>query len=254
MDKIYNRILRIIELQGSAFTVLLDPDRGTPDALAEAAELAEGAGADLIYVGSSMLLTSNFEKAVFEIKQATSLPVIIFPGNTQMVSGHADAILFLSLVSSRNPEMLIGQQVKAAPLIREMKIEPIPTGYILVESGKLNAAQFMSGSFPIPRHKPDLICAHALAAEYMGMKLIFTDAGSGAESPVPEEVIRRLKSYISVPLCVGGGLRTPEQAAEKVKAGADIIVIGNAFEKSGPGLMAEFADAIHSARQSKALT
>ncbi|MBD3167839.1 MAG: geranylgeranylglyceryl/heptaprenylglyceryl phosphate synthase [candidate division Zixibacteria bacterium] len=253
-SRIYKAVLDIIELRGTAFAVLFDPDRESPAHLAASAEIAEKAGVDLIYVGSSMLLSNNFDEAVLAIKKATSLPVIIFPGNTQMISTHADAILFLCLVSSRNPEMLIGQQVKAAPLIKELKVEPIPTGYILVESGKLNAAQFMSGSLPIPRDKPDLICAHALAAEYMGMKLVFTDAGSGAEFPIPPEVVARLKQYISIPLCVGGGLRSPETAAERAAAGADIIVVGNAFEKKGTTGMEEYADAIHSAKRTGALT
>jgi len=252
--KTYNRILNIIERNGSAFAILLDPDRENPQSLAETARLSEDAGADIIYVGSSMLLSNNFNPAVSAIKKATNLPVVIFPGNAQMISPDADAILFLCLVSSRNPEMLIGQQVKAAPLIKEMQIEPIPTGYILVESGKLNAAQFMSGSLPIPRNKPDLVCAHALAAEYLGMKLIFTDAGSGADFPIPVEVICELKNYVSIPICVGGGIRSPQAAYERVRAGADIIVIGNAFEENGPQLIAEFADAIHTSEKSHTLS
>jgi len=253
-SKVYEIIKGIIKSRGSAFAVLLDPDRENSKALAESAEKAEKAGADLIYVGSSVLLSDNFNQAVEAIKNASSIPVIIFPGNTQMISARADAILFLSLVSSRNPEMLIGQQVKAAPLIKQIDLETIPTGYILVESGKLNAAQFMSGSLPIPRDKPDLVCAHALAAEYMGMKLIFTDAGSGADFPVPAEVVTAIKNYVSIPLCVGGGMRTPDSAYERVQGGADIIVIGNAFEEMGPGMMGEFADAIHSKADIKSLT
>ncbi len=250
-NKIYQKILKIIQAKKTAFTVLLDPDRNVPGQSGEIAAYAEEEGADLIFVGSSVLLNNNFQLAMREIKQATSLPVIIFPGNTQMISPDADAILFLSLISSRNPEMLIGQQVKAAPLVRELKLEPIPTGYILVESGKLNAAQFMSGSLPIPRDKPDLVCAHALAAEYMGMKMIFADAGSGADQPIPDEMISEVKNYISIPLCIGGGIKTPEKAFEKAKAGADIVVIGNAFEQGGSESIAEFADAIHSLSKSQ---
>lgn len=250
----YDNIRATMRRRGAAFAVLLDPDREPPKVLAEAASLAEEAGADLIYVGSSMLLSDNFTPAVAAIKRTVDIPVVIFPGNTQMISAEADAILFLCLVSSRNPEMLIGQQVKAAPMIRQMELEPIPTGYILVESGKFNAAHFMSGSLPIPRNKPDLICAHALAAEYMGMKLIFTDAGSGADFPVPTEVIAELREYISIPLCVGGGIRTPQAASERVEAGAGIIVIGNAFEKSGYQILAEFADAIHITEDTQIIT
>ncbi len=244
--KTYQKILEIIAKQGAAFAVLLDPDRNSPEELAKSASYAEESGADIIYVGSSMMLTNNFNSAVYAIKQAVELPVVIFPGDTQMISAHADAILFLCLVSSRNPELLIGQQVKAAPLLKEIQLEPIPTGYILADSGKYNAAHFMSGSLPIPNNKPDLFCAHALAAEYMGMKMVFTDAGSGAHFPVPIDVISILTDYISIPLCVGGGIRTPGEAEERVRAGADIIVIGTAFEQDSKLNIFEFADAIHS--------
>jgi phosphoglycerol geranylgeranyltransferase len=155
-------------------------------------------------------------------------------------------VLFLSLVSGRNPDYLIGNQVKAAPRIKEYKIEPIATAYILIESGRPTSVQFMSNTFPIPRDKVDIIKAHALCAEYLGMKLVFLEAGSGAEIAVSEEIIQQVRAYCSLPLVIGGGIKKPEDARRKVESGASFVVVGTAFEKnSDPLFLHDFADAIH---------
>jgi len=233
---------------GAGFWVLIDPDRTAPAEAAARAADAVRAGADVILVGSSLLISDTFGDAVREIRSAVKLPVIIFPGSTAQISADADAILFLSLVSGRNPDLLIGQHVRAAPAIKAIGLEPIPTAYMLVESGTLTTIEYISDTKPIPRQKPDIAMAHALAAEYMGMKLVYLDGGSGAKEPVPTEMIRACYEYITLPLIVGGGIRSGYAARAAVHAGASFVVVGNALEKtSGRSLLTELADAVHSA-------
>jgi putative glycerol-1-phosphate prenyltransferase len=243
---IYQRLKEIVETKGAGFLVLIDPDRLEPDKIRQLGLKAQKSGADGFLIGSSLLLSNKFDEAVKTLKQAVSLPVIIFPGNAYQVSKYADAILFLSLISGRNPQLLIGEQVKASPLIKEFGLEPIPTGYLIIESGRRTAVQFMSDTQPIPKDKPDIACAHALAAQYLGMKFVFLEAGSGAENPVPDEIVKKVKEFISIPIIVGGGVKTPEQAGSKVKNGASFVVIGNALEKNpNEDILKEFAQAIH---------
>jgi putative glycerol-1-phosphate prenyltransferase len=243
---VYQRLLGVIKRKKAGFLVLLDPDRLSPREISDLALRAEKGGADGILVGSSLLLSTHFDEAIKKVKEKVKLPVIIFPGNANQVSKYADAVLFLSLISGRNPNLLIGEQVKAAPVIKEFGLEPIPTGYMLIESGKMTSVQFMSDTLPLPPNKPDIACAHALAAEYLGMKFIFMDAGSGADKSVPDFLIKEVKKFISVPLIIGGGIRDPETAKEKVKAGANFVVIGNALEEQGGNdRLKDFARAIH---------
>jgi putative glycerol-1-phosphate prenyltransferase len=242
----YQNLLEIVQRQGAGFLVLLDPDRLPVDRLTGLAEQCAESDADALLVGSSLMLSARFDETIRRIKENVSLPVIIFPGNLAQISPHADAILYLSLISGRNPHHLIEQQVRSAPYIREIGIEPISTGYMLIDSGRLTSVQYMSNTFPIPHDKPDIAQAHALAAEYLGMKLIFMDAGSGAQRTVSEEMIRAVDEYISLPLVIGGGIREPRTAQEKVAAGADFVVIGNALEEGADtGRLKEFADAVH---------
>ncbi len=244
--KVYQTLLDIIRHRGAGFLVLLDPDRLQADRLTGLAERCANSEVDALLVGSSLMLSARFDETIREIKEHVPLPVIIFPGNLAQISAHADAILYLSLISGRSPQHLIEQQVRSAPYIREIGIEPIATGYMLIDSGRLTSVQYMSNTFPIPRDKPDIAQAHALAAEYLGMKLIFMDAGSGARLTVSPEMIRAVDEYVSLPLVVGGGIREPRTAQEKVAAGADFVVIGNAFEEgAGSGRLREFAAAIH---------
>jgi phosphoglycerol geranylgeranyltransferase len=244
---IYERLLETIQRRGAGFLVLLDPDRLPTERLADMAQKCAQNEVDALLVGSSLLLSLRFQEALEKIKKRIQLPLIIFPGNMSQISGHADAILYLSLISGRSPQHLIEQQVRAAPLIKEIGIEPISTGYLLVESGRLTSVQYMSGTLPIPRDKPDIAKAHALAAQYLGMKLLFMDAGSGAQQTVPDEMIQAVAAYVSLPVVVGGGIREPLVAQEKIRAGANFVVVGNAFEAGGEaGRLREFADAIHS--------
>ena len=246
MGKTFDFLLAVRERRGAAYLALLDPDRLSRSDLVRRAEACADNGVDALLVGSSLLLSRDFDGAVREVKRAVDLPVIIHPGDINQVTPHADALLFLSMISGRNPELLIGQQVKAAPLLKACDLEPIPTGLILVESGAVTTVEFVSNTKPLPRDKPDIAMAHALAAEYLGMRCVYLEGGSGAKMSVPEEMIRAVASYVSLPLIVGGGIRTPEAAAEKVRAGASFVVIGNALEQMrDPALIRELADAIH---------
>ncbi len=244
----YDRLLACAHEQGAGFVVLIDPDKLEEEDLPRFAARCAAAGVDALFLGGSLMHATELDRYIHTLKAATTLPVVGFPGSLTQISGALDAVLYLSVVSGRNPEHLIGQHVHAAPLIRRLGLEPIPTAYMLVESGRLTAAQYMSGSAPLPRAKPDIAAATALAAEMMGMRLLFTDAGSGAEQPVPEEMIAAITEMCSVPLIVGGGLRTPEAVARKVAAGARFIVIGNAIEqRDDAAYIADLAAAAHAA-------
>jgi phosphoglycerol geranylgeranyltransferase len=178
------------------------------------------------------------------------MPVILFPGDATQITAEADAILFLSLVSGRNPMNLIGEQVKGAPRIKEFGIEPISTAYMLVESGAVTSVEFMSNTRPLPRAKPMIAAAHALAAQYMGMRLIYLEAGSGAPQPIPDEMIATVREYVDIPIIVGGGIRDAATARRKLEAGADIIVTGNLLhEKSGTKVMEEIAKTVSGFRK-----
>lgn len=235
-----------IAARGALYLVLLDPDRFEPAENAKLAELAVGAGADALLVGGSLSLRGACDATVREIKAAVDVPVVLFPGDTGFVTGEADAILFLSLVSGRNPQFLIGEHVRAAPVLKETGLEPIPTAYMLVEGGATTSVEFMSSTRPLPRDKPDIAMAHALAAQYLGMRLAFFDAGSGALRHVPEEMVRAVTSYVDLPVMVGGGIREPSAAARLVEAGAGVIITGDVVEKTGDaGLLKAFAEAVH---------
>ena len=227
---IYERLQASKTRHGGGFLLLIDPDRINQREYLRLAESAQECGVDAILVGSSFVLKSNFAEAVQAIKEVTELPVIIFPGSITQITSHADAILFTSLLSGRNATYLIDEQVKGAPIIKQAGIEPIPTGYLLIESGNLTSVQYMSGCTPIPHTKYDIAAAHALAAEYLGMKLVYLEAGSGAQMPVPEQMVREVASYISIPIIVGGGLKSPDAVAARIAAGASFVVIGNHFE------------------------
>lgn len=243
---LYDKLLKIKDEKGAGFFLLLDPDRVERSRLIDIAENAATFGVDAILAGSSFVTTAGFGEQMKAIKEATDLPVIIFPGGSGQVSRDADGILFLSLISGRNPSYLIEEQVKGAPLIKAYGLEPIPTGYMLIESGSMTAVQYVSHTLPIPRDKNDLAMAHALAAEYMGMKMIYLEAGSGSSNPVPEAMIKAVASYTNLPVIVGGGIRQPAEAASRVEAGASFVVVGTRLEfENDYRFIAEMADAIH---------
>lgn len=250
MMSTFEYLLKVREEKGAGYLVLLDPDRLSQNAVTDHAQTCQSEGADAILVGSSLLLTSRFDEIVQRLKACLDIPLIIFPGSSDQISPHADAFLFLCLVSGRNPELLIGQQVKAAPLLKAYGLEAISTAYLLVEGGRITTAEYMSNTRPIPRDKADIAMAHALAAEYLGMKMVYLDAGSGAIHPVPDDMVAGVAGYISLPIIVGGGIRTPEEARRSVKSGASFIVTGTILEQQvDRGLAREFADAVHIGRR-----
>ncbi|NIR49072.1 geranylgeranylglyceryl/heptaprenylglyceryl phosphate synthase [candidate division KSB1 bacterium] len=240
------RLLNIREQRGAGYLVLIDPDKWQQNKLVELASQANEAGADALLIGGSLLLSSSFDNLVGLVKKQVDIPVIIFPGSPTQVSQYADAIFFLSLISGRNPTYLIEEQVKAAPVIKALGVEPISVGYMLIESGRITSAEFMSNTRPIPRDKLDIAKATALAAEYLGMDMVYLEAGSGAHNSVPDEMVGAIQDYIERPVIVGGGIKKPEEAQAKVESGAAFVVTGNILEKEHNfTLLKEFADAIH---------
>ena len=225
--------------------VLIDPDKPTDAQILSIVEKAKAAEVDFFFVGGSLLVTDSLDHCIKLIKANCDIPVLIFPGNSLQISKYCDGFLLLSLISGRNPEMLIGRHVIAAPYLKLYGNEIIPTGYMLIDSGKATSVSYMSDTTPIPHDKDDIAMCTAIAGEMLGLKLIYLEAGSGALIPVSTSMISKVKKMIQIPLIVGGGIKTPEMAAEAVRAGADVIVIGTAFEKE-PELLKRFADAIHS--------
>ena len=224
--------------------VLIDPDKPSDAQILSMVEKANAADVDFIFVGGSLLVTDSLEHCIKLIKEHSKIPVLIFPGNSLQISKYCDGFLLLSLISGRNAEMLIGRHVVSAPYLRLYGNEIIPTGYMLIDSGKATSVTYMSDTTPIPHDKDDIAMCTALAGEMLGLKLIYLEAGSGAIMPVSTSMISKVKQMIKIPLIVGGGIRTPEIAAEAANAGADIVVIGTAFEKE-PELLMKFAEAIH---------
>ena len=215
--------------------ILLDPDRIEVSELREIISLAEGSSFIKAYlVGTSFLYSGDVDEFIMELKSRSHKPVLIFPGDRYQLSDKADAVLFLSLLSGRNPEYLIGEQVKAAPFVWKYRLEAIPTAYLLIESGHLSSVEFVSNTKPLPRDKEDLFSAHVLASYYLGFKLLYLEAGSGAPRSVPLDLIRKAKELVDLPLLVGGGLKGREDVEEVLSAGADFAVVGDAVEKSFP--------------------
>lgn len=249
MPPAFSRLLAARDANGAAYLVLIDPDMLADAHLASYVRSASEAGADGFLVGGSLVLSNDLHGQLKAIKANTTLPVVLFPGSLFQISAHADAILYLVLISGRNPDHLIGNHVVAAPIIRSMKLETISTGYMLIGAGKTTSAEFMSNTRPIPNHKPDIAVAHAIAAEMMGMACLYLDAGSGADEPVSDAMIGGIRKHCGLPMIIGGGIRTPETAARKVAAGASFIVTGTATEsQESATLIRRFAEAIHSTR------
>ncbi|MDG5814649.1 geranylgeranylglyceryl/heptaprenylglyceryl phosphate synthase [Chitinispirillales bacterium ANBcel5] len=244
---VLNSIVEAHAQEKKMYWVLLDPDDFTIEEAKNVAVKSQECGVDGLLIGGSLLHSNHFDLFTSEVKKAASVPVLLFPGDSTQLCSSADALLYLSLVSGRNPVNLIGEHVKAAPKIRSIGIEPIATAYMLVESGSVSSVEFMSNTRPLPRNKPGIAAAHALAAQYMGMHLVYLEAGSGAKISVPPEFIKAVCSYIDIPVIVGGGIRDTETAAEKLSAGADIIVTGNMLSKeNGISTMKEIASAVKS--------
>ena len=230
----------LISGKKNQIALLIDPDKCNKESLKQRLSLAETSKVSYIFVGGSLLNYYHMDECIRTIKAQCSLPVVIFPGNGMHISQEADAILFLSLISGRNPDLLIGNHVHAAPIIRQYKLESIATGYMIMESGKLTTAQYMSNSMPLPRNKPEVAQSTAIAGEMLGLQALYLDAGSGADEPIPTASIRAIKEQVKIPLIVGGGLRTKEAVLQAFNAGADLVVIGNKAEED-PNFLLEIS-------------
>ena len=241
---IYNQILANKKEGKKLFALLIDPDKQDKVELISVITKANQAKADYFFVGGSLLTNDNLDSCLVTLKENSCIPVVLFPGNAMQVNDKADGILFLSLISGRNAEMLIGRQVITAPILKQSSLEVLPTGYMLIDSGKPTTVSYMSNTTPIPSEKNSVAACTAVAGEMLGLKLIFMDGGSGAQNPISEEMIIEVSKSVDTPLIIGGGINSGEKAAANCKAGADIIVVGNAIEKN-KNLIIEISNAVH---------
>ena len=241
---IYSQILQNKKEGKKSFALLIDPDMQDKSELMSVIEKANTAKADYFFVGGSLLTNDSLDTCLSTLKKKSDIPVVLFPGNAMQVNDKADGILFLSLISGRNAEMLIGKQVITAPILKQSSLEVLPTGYMLIDSGKPTTASYMSNTTPIPADKNAVAACTAMAGEMLGLKLIFMDGGSGAQNPISEKMIASVSKSVDCPIIIGGGISNGEKAIANCKAGADIIVVGNAIEKD-ENLISEIANAIH---------
>ena len=229
---IYQSILTNSKNGKKLFGVLIDPDKQNTIELLKTIEVCNNSAVDYFFVGGSIITKGSFKKTVQVINSNTSKPIIIFPGSPDQIAKEATAILFLSLISGRNPEYLIGSQVIAAPLIKKTNLEVIPTAYLLVDCGTTTTAIYVSDTNPIPYDKSEIAATTALAGEYLGLKLTYIDGGSGAKRCISSAMIAATKKNITGPLIIGGGIKTPQAAQEIYQAGADVIIVGNGAEQN----------------------
>ena len=242
---LYTSILEKKAKGKKLFAILIDPDKQKNSVLSLIVQKANEANVDYFFVGGSLLTNDNLDECIKTIKNNSNIPVILFPGNAMQINKNADGILFLSLISGRNPELLIGKQVISAPILKQTSLEVISTGYMLIDSGKPTTASYMSNTLPIPRNKNGIATSTAIAGEYLGMKLIYMDGGSGAEKPIEIDMIKQVSKQINIPLIIGGGIMSAQKAIDNCNAGADLIVVGNAIEKNFD-LILEISKAVHS--------
>ena len=242
---IYHSLTERKRRQKKSFAVLIDPDKVNDHNMGQLIRSAIDAQVDYFFVGGSLVISNYIDECVQLIKKSCDIPVILFPGSPSQVSKYADALLYLSLISGRNPELLIGQHVVSAPIVKQSGLEIMPTGYMVIDGGAPTTVSYISNASPLPSDKNEIAMCTAMAGEMLGMKLIYMDAGSGAKKAIAETMIQKVASCIEVPMIIGGGITTPEKAYNNCKAGADVIVVGNAIEKD-PSIMKEIAAAIHS--------
>lgn len=228
---------------------MLDPDKTEPNALTNLVKRAPQAGVDFFLVGGSLVTDYSHKEVIASIRKHTDTPIVLFPGNPLHIEPSADAIFLLSLISGRNPEFLIGQHVIAAPLLKKSGLEILPTGYMVIDSGAQTTVSYISGTMPLPYDKPGVAACTAMAGEMLGLQLMYLDAGSGARRPVSAEMIAAVRSSIELPIIVGGGINTGEKAYSALKAGADMIVVGNGLEQD-PDLLPELSSVIQEFNQS----
>ena len=244
-NKLYQHFVKNKEQGQKSLAVLIDPDKVDNVKIDQLVSLSIEAKVDYLLVGGSLMISSNLDECIQQIKSLCDIPVVLFPGSPAQVSKYADAMLYLSLVSGRNAELLIGHHVVSAPFVKKSGLEIMPTGYMLIDGGAPTTVSYISNASPIPSDKNEIALCTAMASEMLGMKLIYMDAGSGAKRPITESMIQMVSANIEAPLIVGGGITDPEKAYLNCKAGADVIVIGNAIEKD-PILIKEMANAVHS--------
>src|SRR5687767_3384224 len=244
---VYQSIVEKKKKGEKSFAVLIDPDKINDQSLTELVQLAHKASVDYFFVGGSLVVSDQLDECIRQIKEQSSIPVLLFPGSPSQISRLADALLYLSLISGRNADLLIGQHVISAPFVKKSGLELIPTGYMVIDGGAPTTVSYISNAAPIPADKADIALCTAMAGEMLGKKLIYMDAGSGARKAISEEMIAAVASQVEVPIVVGGGIRDAEKAYLNCKAGADLIVVGNAIEKD-VSLIKEIAAAIHSVR------
>ncbi|MFN8250751.1 MAG: geranylgeranylglyceryl/heptaprenylglyceryl phosphate synthase [Ferruginibacter sp.] len=241
---IYNSLTDRKQQGKKSFAVLIDPDKVNDHSMGQLLQLAMDAKVDYFLVGGSLVISNYLDECVQLIKKNCPIPVILFPGSPSQVSKYADALLYLSLISGRNADLLIGQHVISAPVVKQSGLEIMPTGYMVIDGGAPTTVSYISNAAPIPSDKNEIAMCTAMAGEMLGMKLIYMDAGSGAKKAIPEEMIAKVSRSVEVPLIVGGGIIQPEKAYLNCRAGADVIVVGNAIEKD-PHLIREMAAAVH---------
>ena len=228
-----------------SFAVLIDPDKVDNEKIDQLLTLSTEAKVDYFFVGGSLVISSHLDECIQQIKASSDIPVLLFPGSPSQVSKYADALLYLSLISGRNPELLIGQHVISAPFVKNSDLEIMPTGYMVIDGGAPTTVSYISNATPIPADKNEIAMCTAMAGEMLGMKLIYMDAGSGAKRAITETMIEKVARNIEIPLIIGGGITEPEKAYRNCKAGADVIVVGNAIEKD-VSLIKEISNAVHS--------
>jgi putative glycerol-1-phosphate prenyltransferase len=243
--RLYQTLVEKKQKGQKSFAVLIDPDKVNGAKIDQLTRLAAAARVDYLFVGGSLVISNHLDEVVQQIKQNCDIPVILFPGSPSQIAIHADGLLYLSLISGRNPELLIGQHVISAAAVKQSGLEIISTGYMVIDGGAPTTVSYISNAAPIPADKNEIAMCTAMAGEMLGMKVIYMDAGSGAKRPITEAMIGKVAASIEVPLIVGGGIGSPEKAYLNCRAGADVIVIGNAIEKDIT-LIKEMSAAIHS--------
>jgi len=229
LGRVEKYLLEKIKADGSIHITLIDPEKVTPPQASRVAENSKISGTSAMMIGGSTFVSqAHLDSVVKAIRRTVKIPTILFPNNITGISRHADAIWFMSLLNSVDPYFLIGAQILGAPLVKKYGLEPISMGYVIVGEG--GTAGIVGKAIAVPYNKPELAAAHALAGQYLGMHFIYLEGGSGAKNPVPPEMIRTVKHFVDIPLIVGGGIRTKDQALAAASAGADIIVTGNITE------------------------
>lgn len=250
MSSIYQQLTDHRPTGRKSFALLIDPDKASDRHLANICQTAVRSSVDYILLGGSLVMSNNLDHVTLTIRRECPIPVILFPGSPNQITSHADALLYLSLISGRNPELLIGQHVISAPMVRQSGLEVMSTGYMVIDGGAPTTVSYISHSSPIPHDKDEIAVCTAMAGEMLGMKLLYLDAGSGARRPVSSSMINAVSSHTQIPLIVGGGITDPEKAYNAAHSGADLVVIGNALEKDRE-LLSDLCAAVHTGSLAK---